>query len=182
MRLLLVFLAFVCSAFAAPTTEIKIDQVGYLPVSPKIAFVVSSKASGDFTVRRKKDSSIAFSGKLSSPIEDPHSGDLVRTADFSKLEESGAFYLDVPGVGTSWSFQIGADVYVRAFYLTMRSFYGQRCGTAVDLGREFPGYKHAACHSGGAYHATSGKSGRSASTKGWHDAGDYGRYIVNSGI
>src|SRR6185295_11851151 len=63
-----------------------------------------------------------------------------------------------------------------------RAFYGQRCGTAVDLGPEFKGYKHAACHLNGAYHSTSGKSGPHASAKGWHDAGDYGRYVVNSGI
>jgi endoglucanase len=182
MKLLLIILACAWNVVAAPTSEIKIDQVGYLPDAPKFAFVVSSSASGDFTVRRKKDNSIALAGKLSLPIEDPHSKDLVRTADFSKLEESGVYYLDVRGVGRSWSFQIGNDVYARAFYLTLRSFYGQRCGTAVDMGREFPGYKHAACHSAGAYHATSGKSGPSASTKGWHDAGDYGRYIVNSGI
>src|SRR5580658_5170087 len=64
----------------------------------------------------------------------------------------------------------------------MRSYYGQRCGTAVDLGPEFPGYKHAACHLEGAYQASSGKSGPHVSAKGWHDAGDYGRYVVNSGI
>ena len=68
------------------------------------------------------------------------------------------------------------------FYLAMRSYYGQRCGTAVDLGPEFPGYKHAACHLEGAYHASSGKTGPHMSAKGWHDAGDYGRYVVNSGI
>jgi len=64
----------------------------------------------------------------------------------------------------------------------MRAFYGQRCGTAVDLGPEFPGYKHAACHLNGAFHASSGKTGARASAQGWHDAGDYGRYVVNSGI
>ena len=182
MRLLFVFLACAFSTFAVPTTDIKIDQVGYLPNASKIAFVVSTRANGDFTVRRKKDDSIAFAGKLSLPIDDPDSGDRVQTADFSKLRESGGYYLDVKGVGTSWSFWIAPDVYRRAFYLTMRSFYGQRCGTAVDMGREFSRYRHPACHLTGEYHATSGKSGAAVSSKGWHDAGDYGRYIVNSGI
>ncbi len=106
----------------------------------------------------------------------------MQTADFSSVKENGTYYLDVPGVGKSWSFAIGPDVYSRAFYLTMRAFYGQRCGTAVDLSPDFPNYKHAACHLSGAFHATSGKSGAHVSEKGWHDAGDYGRYIVNSGI
>src|SRR5512144_1533868 len=64
----------------------------------------------------------------------------------------------------------------------MRSYYGQRCGTAVDLGAEFPGYRYPACHLAGAMHASSGKEGDHVSKGGWHDAGDYGRYVVNSGI
>jgi endoglucanase len=61
----------------------------------------------------------------------------------------------------------------------MRSYYGQRCGCNVDLGN---GYKHPACHHDGAFDPTSGRSGSLPNTGGWHDAGDYGRYIVNSGL
>jgi endoglucanase len=64
-------------------------------------------------------------------------------------------------------------------YLATRSFYGQRCGTAVDLGG---GFKHGACHLNAAYHASAGPTGVRPPTRGWHDAGDYGRYVVNSGI
>ncbi len=117
-----------------------------------------------------------------APVDDADSGDRVLTADFSALKEHGQFYLEVPGVGTSWQFTVDADVYRRVYYLAMRSYYGQRCGTAVDLGPDFPAYKHAACHLSGAYHASSGKEGPHVSTHGWHDAGDYGRYVVNSGI
>jgi endoglucanase len=106
----------------------------------------------------------------------------VEVADFSSLQKTGKFYWIVPSVGKSWSFSIGSSVYERPFYLAMRAFYGQRCGTAVDLGSEFPNYKHGACHLAGAYHTSSGKTGAHVSEKGWHDAGDYGRYIVNSGI
>ena len=60
-------------------------------------------------------------------------------------------------MGRSWEFAIGPDVYGRAWYLAMRSYYGQRCGTAVDLGSEFPGFKHEACHLEGAWHASSGQ-------------------------
>ncbi|MBZ5622295.1 MAG: glycoside hydrolase family 9 protein [Acidobacteriia bacterium] len=170
-------------AFAAnPITEIKVDQAGYLSGSPKVAFVASKAAATGFTVRAAKDGKVAFSGKLTAPADDPDSGDRVQAADFTKLAKSGTFYLDVPGVGRSWDFSIGPDVYARAWYMTMRSFYGQRCGIAVDLGPEFPGYKHDACHLEAAYHASSGKNGRLLNLGGWHDAGDYGRYVVNSGI
>ena len=64
----------------------------------------------------------------------------------------------------------------------MRGFYGQRCGTAVDMGPEFPGYSHPACHLHGEFHPSSGAQGPRDNIGGWHDAGDYGRYVVNSGI
>ena len=74
---------------------------------------------------------------------------------------------------------IAPDVYRRALYLSTRSYYGQRCGCKVDLGG---GYQHPVCHKDGAYHPTSGRAGKAKHLGGWHDAGDYGRYVVNSGI
>ena len=182
MKRAAIFLISVCAFAAAPTTDIKVDQVGYLPHSPKLAMVVSHTLAKEFSVRRAGNDTVAFRGKLAEPVTDPDSGDLIQEADFTKLEKPGKYYLEVPGVGRSWDFVIGPDVFARAFYLAMRSYYGQRCGTAVDLGSEFPGYKHAPCHLEGAYHASSGKTGPHISAKGWHDAGDYGRYVVNSGI
>jgi len=176
-------LLLAAAAFAAtPTVEIKVDQAGYLPDAPKVAMVVSKSAAADFTVRNSATNAVVFRGKLGAPADDADSGDRVQSADFSKLTKAGKYYLDVAGVGRSWNFEIAKNVYARAYYLAMRSYYGQRCGTAVDLGPEFPGYKHDACHLEGAYHASSGKSGPHVSKGGWHDAGDYGRYVVNSGI
>jgi endoglucanase len=169
------------AAVATPTLDIKVDQVGYLPEASKVAFVVSKAAATEFSVRRA-DGSVAFRDKLSPSSEDADTGDRVQAADFTKLTEAGTYVLDVPGVGRSWEFAIGAGVLSRPFYLAMRSFYGQRCNIAVDLGPEFPGYAHAACHREGAYHASAGKSGPVKPSGGWHDAGDYGRYVVNSGI
>jgi endoglucanase len=166
-----------------PTPDIKVDQVGYLPDAPKVALVVSKAAGDTFAVRRVRDRQVVLRGTLSAPVAEANSGDSVRAADFSTLTETGEFFVDAGAAGVSWPFAIARDVYARAFYLAMRSFYGQRCGTAVDLGPEFPGYRHEACHRENAYHPTSGKAGaKTAGNKGWHDAGDYGRYIVNSGL
>ncbi len=182
MKRIAIFFFCGCAFAAEPVTGIKVDQAGYLPHEPKLAMVASSALAKEFTVRRSGKDSVAFHGKLSEPVTDGDSGDIVQIADFSKLDKPGKYYLEAPGVGRSWDFAIGPQVYADAFYLAMRSYYGQRCGTAVDLGPRFPGYKHAACHLQGAYHPSSGKSGEHASAKGWHDAGDYGRYVVNSGI
>ena len=176
------------SSAPVPSTAVKVDQVGYLPDETKLAMVTSDAAPGGFTVRRAGDGSIAFRGALGSAALDADSGDNIRAADFSSLRESGTFYLDVEGVGASPRFEVSAGAFAAAFRLALRAYYGQRCGTAVDLGPEFPGYTHAACHREGtpnpdaAFHPSSGRDGSREAGKGWHDAGDYGKYVVNSGI
>ena len=163
------------------TVRIKVDQVGYLPHASKLAVVDRSTAT-TFEVKRASDHRTMFKGVLGPPRSDADTGDSVQLADFSRLDQVGAYYVDVPGVGRSWTFSIRPDVYSRTCYLAMRAFYGQRCGTAVDLGGEFRGYVHARCHLKGEFHPSSGRPGEAKQIGGWHDAGDYGRYVVNSAI
>jgi endoglucanase len=173
---------------AAVSEAIRVDQVGYLPSRSKAAMVTDGRAPGPFSVRRSADSREALTGTLGPPVADADTGDTVRIADFSALDETGSFYLDVAEVGTSHEFDVAPGVYASVFYEAMRSFYGQRCGTAVDLAPAHPGYRHAACHVAGTpnpdalMHASSGASGAVEGSQGWHDAGDYGKYVVNSGI
>jgi endoglucanase len=170
------------SVFAADSavTAIKVDQVGYLPRATKIALVTSPGSA--FLVRRSSDGSKVFEGKLSPAVSDHDTGDTVASADFTSVRAPGSYYVEVPGVGRSYTFAIQPDIYSRAYYLATRAFYGQRCGTAVDMGSEFPGYSHPACHEHGEFHGSSGRRGERDNVGGWHDAGDYGRYVVNSGI
>ncbi len=172
------------ATLAAPTPEIRVDQAGYLPDGPKVALVAAKGKATTFTVRRADgDGAVVLEGKLGAPVNDADSGDILQAADFSALTGPGRYVVEVPSVGRSWEFAVGPGVFARPFYLALRSFYGQRCGTAVDLGPEFPGYAHPACHLGGAYHVSSGKTGSlPRNAGGWHDAGDYGRYVVNSGL
>ncbi len=159
---------------------IKVDQVGYPLDGPKVALV--SARAADFEVRRSSNKSVVFKGKLGSAEADANTGDEVQAADFSAFRKPGRYYLEVPGAGRSWDFDLGPNVFEHTYYMAMRGFYGQRCGTAVDMGPEFPGYSHPACHLHGEFHASSGAKGPRDNVGGWHDAGDYGRYVVNSGI
>ena len=101
MRVLLVVIICVLSASAAPTTAIKVDQVGYLPQARKLAFVVTTQPATEFFVRKLDDASISFRARLSLPVYDPDSGDRVQIAGFSELQTEGRYYIEVPGVGTS---------------------------------------------------------------------------------
>lgn len=173
---------------AGAVDTIKLDQVGYLPRAPKLAMVTDARASGGFSVRRAGDDAEVLRGTLGAAVVDGDSGDSVRIADFSALSLTGTFRLDVEGLGRSHPFAVADDVYAGAFYLAARAFYGQRCGTAVDLAPTHPGYSHPACHVAGTpnpdalMHASTGSHGALESGRGWHDAGDYGKYVVNSGI
>ena len=183
-KTLLLILSLVPVALAAQegSLGIKANQVGYLPTASKKAVVTTPLADGTFRVLDAKTGTPAYEGKLSPSFHDKDSGDDVQVADFSPLTLAGTYVLETGGE-RSFPFAIGDDVYRDAYYLAMRSFYGQRCGTDVDLGRRFPGYKFKACHTeDAAFHRSSGKTGKRKSLRGWHDAGDYGKYIVNSGI
>lgn len=165
-----------------PSPAIRVDQAGYPRTAPKIALVVSDRAGDRFTVRRVSGGSVAAEGALGPPRVDPDSGDRVRAAEFTELTRPGRYVLDVAGLGDSWPFTVADDVYSRVLWLAMRAFYGQRCNSVVDLGSEFPGYHYDACHLDAAFHPTAGRAGRRPPSGGWHDAGDYGRYVVNSGL
>jgi endoglucanase len=165
----------------APSDLVKVCQVGYLPGETKFAMLTAEPA-GDVVVRRK-DGQAVLTVRAGAAREDADSGDTIRPVDFSALKTPGEYFLDVPGVGASYPFRIGKDVFARPFRLAMRAFTGQRCGTAVSLAPDFPEFRYDACHlAPGQYHASSGKEGTRDVSGGWHDAGDFGKYVVNSGI
>jgi endoglucanase len=161
---------------ATDSSPIVFNQLGYLPDASK--FVTLRSPSAHFKVRAVSGGAIVLEGKPGEARDDAASGDRVQIADLSSVRQLGMYILETDA-GKSAPFEIGNDVYRRALWLTMRSYYGQRCGCNVDLG---DGYSHPACHLTAEFHETSGKSGPYKNHGGWHDAGDYGRYVVNSGI
>ncbi len=166
------------STHTAP--PILLNQLGYLPNHAKLATILAHQTNQPPSTFRvlSQDHHPVFQGHLSTPTLDAASGDTTTQADFSALTTPGTYQLEVANT-LSDPFTISPTVYAEALRLTMRGYYGQRCGCDVDLGN---GYHHPACHLDGAFDPTSGRSGSVPNTGGWHDAGDYGRYIVNSGI
>lgn len=155
------------------------NQIGFRPGDRKVATVRGAAPDQrSLRVRRAADNQVVLEIAMSSPQTDAASGDRVQLAGFSALHEAGQYRLEMGGQGTG-AFAVARDVYADALRVAVRGYTGQRCGCAVDLGN---GYRHPACHLNGAYGQSSGRTGSLPNLGGWHDAGDYGRYIVNSGI
>jgi endoglucanase len=157
-------------------------QVGYLPDEAKFGMLTAAP-KGPVVVRRVKDGRAVLTIGVGAPEVDVDSGDTVRRVDFSALQTPGEYILEAPGLGASYPFKVGKDVFTRPFRLAMRGFTGQRATTAVSLAPDFPQFHYEAGHTAPAqFDPSTGKTGTKDLSGGWYDAGDYGRYVVNSGI
>jgi len=183
MRLLLAVGLTLVVASPAPAVaadaDIRLSSIGYLPNRAKLATLASPATT--FHVLRDADGSVAFEGKVASSGIISDTGATVWLADFSALTESGRFHLQVDGVGRSVTFLIDDDVYREPLRLAMIGMYGQRCNTQVAITYGGQTWQHNACHMDDGHLDYIG-GGRRESYKGWHDAGDYGKYTVNAGI
>jgi endoglucanase len=164
-------------------TDVRLNSLGFLPNKDKKASIDLTCTA--FNLIRVSDAATVFTGNVGAPITANDSGETIRVADFSAYTTPGTYYLNVPGVGNSVNFNIAADTYNNAYYMSMKAFYLWRCGTAVSYTypRDGNTYSHASCHMQDAYDNYVGGTGtKIPSTKGWHDAGDYNKYVVNAGI
>jgi endoglucanase len=177
----LIVLLSLCSLHANAAWSVSLDQVGYRPESAKYVFVSSTADS--FRVLNAATGSVRFVGQLILwRANDPATGNTVRRGDFTTFQQNGEFLVVTSAGDSSERFSISDTVYNQAYRKVLKGFYFQRCGTS--LAQQNAGvYQHPACHTQDGYlHSSTGSSGLVPATGGWHDAGDYGKYVVNAGI
>ncbi len=187
------FLAFAALCFCGASygqqggeSKIRLDQVGFYPYAPKIAIIISGDDS-IFYVRNSKKA-IVFKGRLTKSVKPGFAGDYTRIADFSDLQQTGKFQLMTPGLGYSYPFEIKKDVHRSIACASIKAYYFLRASTALDP--KFAGkWARAEGHpdTNVLVHPSAASGERPAGTvisspRGWYDAGDYNKYIVNSGI
>lgn len=169
-------------------TRVQLNQVGFYPDAPKRAVVTGVPAPSTFHVIALERGDTLRTGSLGALTTAPHAGDRVRLADFSSVTMPGRYVVDVPGVGRSHPFVIGATVHDAVARAALKGFYFQRVSAALPeayAGR----WQRAAGHPDTSVqvHPSAATAARPAGTqlaapRGWYDAGDYNKYIVNSGI
>lgn len=152
--------------------SIMTDQVGYQPDETKTAVFRNVTSETSFSVVNADSGQVVYTGELSAPTFYSSADENNWTGDFSAVTEAGTYYITCGGLDQSYSFTIGNDVYDSLLDDSVKMLYLQRCGTEVKDST----FGHAACHDTLAtlYH-TNEKIDVSG---GWHDAGDYGRYVV----
>lgn len=173
--------------YAQPSTFIRLNQVGFFVNGPKIAAVIGSSAT-TFSVKSTDRNTTYLTGNLSTAATWASSGESVKTADFSSFTQTGNYVMDVDGLGYSYTFSIGNDVFVDVNKKLAKAFYFQRCSAALPA--QYAGiWARKAGHLDNdvIVHHSAASALRPAgtvisSTKGWYDAGDYNLYITNSGI
>jgi endoglucanase len=182
------FTVIVYPLFAQSETEaIRINQLGYYPNGPKTAIVVEPDADHFYIVTSDLIDTV-FTGYLSNLKYWTYSDEQIKQANFSELKTIGTFVVLVPDLGYSAPFDIKPRVHQELARAVTKAFYFQRM--SIELTEEFAGkWKRPMGHPDTEVlvHASAATQERPEGTviscpRGWYDAGDYNKYIVNSGI
>jgi hypothetical protein len=116
---------------------IHVNQVAYPSVGPKIASLSwwLGDASIDFSpytrfsIINDATGNAVYSGPISpTALAETYSGSDVYSMDFSSFNAPGTFHVHIPGIGNSYSFQIGNAAFNYVAYTAMRGVMMARDG------------------------------------------------------
>ncbi len=161
--------------------HIFVNQVGYLPSSSNVA-MVSSPMGLAFVVREEESGDKVLKAMPHlAEAEDQSSGACLWVADFSVLDSTGEYYLEVEGLGRSYPFAVKSNVYQQVAQKALKAFYFQRSG--IDLVEPYAEkWSRKAQHQGDAIVYGTEEEEESEeidASGGWYDGGDEGKYVVN---
>ncbi len=161
----------------ADSINLRVNQIGYLPAERKVALALTNAnlAGQTFQVLTSKERKLVYNGRVGN--DRGAYGDFLHVyeMDFSQLAQNGSYVVRV-GNFVSPAFNVGTEPYADLLASSLRFFRVQRCGdTEPSL--------HGICHlkdgrvkDGPATGAVIDVAG------GWHDAGDYLKFLINSGF
>jgi endoglucanase len=169
------------------TEAIRLNQLGFYPRAPKAAFIVGSVRDTFHVVTADRRDTI-FTSRLGRAVTADSTARTVRIAEFSAVRTSGSYVISVPGLGCSHAFEIRSRVHEDLTRAALKAFYFQRASMALEP-RYAGQWSRLAGHADTQVlvHPSAATRERPAGTTisspgGWYDAGDYNKYIVNSGI
>jgi endoglucanase len=181
--------ALLISCQRAVDPQIRLNQVGFAPNQEKTATIdvdsLNAVPCEVLIVNEAGDS--VWSGVASETMVNPVSGKFRQIVDFSDLTEVGEYSLLIPSLSEAAHFIIRNHPYRELTRKALRAFYYQRA--SMDIVEPYAeGFARPAGHPDDhvLVHASAATDERPEGTVisspgGWYDAGDYNKYIVNSG-
>jgi len=179
--------ALASNMLSAPvTTNIKMDYFGYRPGDVKVA-IFTADPGATVQIRNTSDTVVftvpSNGGSITSMGADGQpSGDNVWQVNFSQFNTAGTYRLYVPSWNQqSYDFKLDPNVYNEIGKVALKTFYYQRCGVAHSQPyARAPWSDPYVCH--GYLTATTPAAqepnyGILDLSGGWHDAGDYNKYV-----
>ena len=170
-------------AFAGPL----MNQLGYAPEAEKQVVIPGNDDKG-LEVRDLNGKTVL---KLKAPyvLEWEYSGEETQVFDISAVKTPGTYRLFRDGAYIGNPITVGKNVYEGVTKASLKWFYYQRASMPLvapyaDKWVRAAGHMDDKVIVYGTDKATGGKGAGKVikSPRGWYDAGDYGKYIVNSGI
>jgi hypothetical protein len=170
---LLIFAFFLTTA--SGQSWIRINQLGYLPESQKVAVFISTdeSLSKEFTVHNAITGAVVFKNKARKYPGEEWGMRSAARLDFSALDIPGGYFIRL-GKTVSEPFRIATDVYRGTTDFLLKYMRQQRCG--------YNPYFADSCHThDGIIVDHPEKTGQYIDvTGGWHDATDYLQYVTTS--
>ncbi len=168
-------------------SSIQVNQLGFYPYSLKEA-VVPAGSADRFELIDVSSGQVVYAAGFSEAGLWPVSGERVRRANFSEFETPGRYVIRVEGLADSPPLEIREGVYGALNEAAIKAYYFNRASTELraehaDIYARPMGHPddQVQIHASAASEARP-EGSQLASPKGWYDAGDYNKYIVNSGI
>lgn len=168
--------------------NVQVNQVGYRPNDFKTATFriedtnsvsdsvnLEKNIDADFRVIDVINNEVVYEGKMTKEVKSESCGEINKVADFTRVKKPGKYVVESNSCGRSYEFEIREDIYNDILKSSMKMFYLQRCG--CSLKEQYAGkYAHKTCHNTKA--RIYGTDEFIDVSGAWHDAGDYGRYVV----
>ncbi len=167
------------------------NQVGFAPLQEMTATIVlpdsTAEAKANTVIIVGENNDTVWTGVPAVTMNNPVSGKPCQIVDFSALDSVGEYTLIIPSLSAAAHFIIKDRPYRELTRKALRAFYYQRA--SMDIVEPYAeGYARKAGHPDDhvLVHASAATYERPEGTVisspgGWYDAGDYNKYIVNSG-
>ncbi len=183
-KILTLLLSLSCVA-SYGQSALKVNQVGYHAEGQKVAVAEPEVKSKTFTLKDSKGRTV-WKGKAVRTAVSPFSDKIRQVVDFSKVSKPGTYTLSAGK--HKQQVIIAEKPYGDIAVAAMKSYYLQRTGMPIE--EKYAGkYARPAAHpdTNVQIHPSAASPQRPAGTViespyGWYDAGDYNKYIVNSGF